>query len=501
MADRTLTFSPNKTSISMTTSWGIFQTPGSSTDTTHTALTGGSATVSFAISGITLGANENIKKIVLTSTRSNSGTIDGSARLTMNGVNYSAAKRLDAELTNGTNFEIDFFLMATGKAGSPGTYIAPNFYSMTTTISNMVLTVTIGEGSAFNGEISSLNEGDKIIITEASGNGTYTLIQHEYNTGKAMLFRDASVGTSKYYNSAPSSYVNNKFESSTLDTYINTTWYGGLPTATKNFLTTLNYPIAQNNNSTATTISRNASTISDTEHGGGTGSTSGEKWGIPVSYTGTLSLSTPYWTRTPISGMNNYAKIINTSNNTANSSVTTAQNVRPTLGVLETQLVKPTTNGYIFCTKCTAPTTVKINNGTTNITNTQPNTSCTLSWSGAAAGTNAPITGYAVWYSTSANGTYSLYGTTTSTSMSVSGPEKGFSTYYFKVQTLSEEEIDYCNSNLSSTSRAISTKKSNLYYYDGTRWLIGLPKYWNGSAWVEGNSTNYYNGSSWKKPT
>ena len=495
MADRILTFSPDKTSVSMTTSWGIFYTPGSSTDTTYTSLTSGRATISFAISGITLGENENIKKIILTSTRSNSGTYDDSARLTVNDANYSTTKRLDVELTNGTNFEVDFYLIASGKAGKPGSYSAPNFYSMTTTISNIVLTVTIGEGNAFDGKVSSLNEGDKIIITEASGDGTYTLVQHEYNTGKAMLFRDASIGTSRYYYSTPSSYTSNKFESSTLDTYINITWYNSLPTATKDFLTTLDYPIAQKNNGTATIISRNACTISNSEHSGGS-----ESWGFPLSYAGTLSLDTAYWTRTPVNGMNNYARMVNTSNEIANSSVTTARNVRPTLGVLETQLVKPTTDGYIFCTKCTAPTTIEIDNGTTNITNTQPNTSCTLSWSGATAGTNAPITGYAVWYSTSANGTYSLYGTTTSTSMSVSGPEKGYQSYYFKVQTLTDEDADYCNSDLSSTSRAISTKNSNLYYYDGTRWLIGLPKYWNGSAWVEGNSTNYYNGSSWKKP-
>lgn len=495
MADRILTFSPNKTSVSMTTSWGIFYTPGSSTDTSYTGLTSGRATISFAISGITLGENENIKKIVLTSTRSNSGTVDNSARLTVNDTNYSTTKRLDVELTNGTIFEVDFFLIASGKAGNPGPYTAPNFYSMTTTISNIVLTVTIGEGNTFDGKISSLNEGDKIIVTEASGTGTYTLVQHEYNTGKAMLFRDASIGTSRYYYSTPSSYTSNKFESSTLDTYINTTWYNSLPTATKDFLTTLNYPIAQNNNGTATTVSRNACTISNSEHSGGS-----ESWGFPLSYAGTLSLDTAYWTRTPVNGMADYARMVNTSNEIANSSVTTARKVRPTLGVLETQLVKPTTDGYIFCTKCTAPTTIEIDNGTTNITNTQPNTSCTLSWSGATAGTNAPITGYAVWYSTSANGTYSLYGTTTSTSMSVSGPEKGYQSYYFKVQTLTDDDADYCNSDLSSTSRAISTKNSNLYYYDGTRWLIGLPKYWNGSAWVEGNSTNYYNGSSWKKP-
>lgn len=493
MADRTLTFSPDKSSISLTTSWDIFQVNGT---LQNSYISGDSGTVKFAISGITLGEGESIKKVVLTSSYTQSGTADSSARFTMNGSSYSSSKRFEpTDIVNGTNFTVTFYLQASGTAGASGSAASPNSYSLTRTISNMVLTVTIGTGNAFDGKVSSLNEGDKIIITEASGTGTYTLVQHEYNTGKAMLLRDASIGTSKYYSSKPSSYYYNKFEDSTLDKYINTTWYGGLPASTKTFLSPLNYKVCLNNNQTVTTISRNACTISDSEHSSGSAN-----WGSPLSYAGTLSLDTAYWTRVPTSGMADYARIVDTSNGIANSSVTTARNVRPTLGVLETQLVKPTTNGYVFCTKCTAPTTVKINNGTTNITNAQSNTSCTLSWSGAAAGTNAPITGYAVWYSTSANGTYSLYGTTTSTSMSVSGPEKGYQSYYFKVQTLTDDDADYCNSDLSSTSRAISTKKSNLYYYDGTRWLIGLPKYWNGSAWVEGNSTNYYNGSSWKKP-
>lgn len=496
MADRTLTFSLSN--VSVTTTWKrvrIYQN-GNYVDTLTGTPTTGTGSTTVQITGLNLTGEEKIKKAVVTSSYSVSGTPTNGS-FSMNGSGYAATKRIDpSEIKNNTAFKLTFAFKADGNSGTVsggGNTVAD--FSCTRTVTNIKLTVTIGTGNAFDGQVSSLDEGAKIILTEASGTGTYTLVQHEYNTGKAMLFRDASIGTSKYQSSEPSSYYYNKFEDSALDKYINTTWYGGLPANTKTFLSPLNYKICLNNYLTATTISRNACTISDSEH-----STGSEDWGSPLSYAGTLSLDTVYWTRTPVSGMAKSAHVINASNGISNASVTVAQKVRPTLGVLETQLVKPTTNGYIFCTKCTAPTTVKINNGTSNITNTQSQTTCTLSWSGAAAGTNAPITGYAVWYSTSANGTYNLYGTTTSTSMTVVGPEKGFSTYYFKVQTLSEEEIDYCNSNLSSTSRAISTKNSNLYYYDGTRWLIGLPKYWNGSAWVEGNSTNYYNGSSWKKP-
>lgn len=370
MADRTLTFSPDKTSVSMTTSWGIFLTPGSSTNTSYTDLTSGRATISFAISGITLGENENIKKIILTSTRSNSGTIDSSARLTMNGINYSTAKKLDAELINGTNFEVDFYLIASGKAGTPGSYSAPNFYSMTTTISNIVLTVTIGEGSVFDGKVSSLPDGAKILITEASGNALYTLVQHNYNTDKALIWRDDSVGTQQWRSTAPSSEYGNKFADSSLDRYIINTWYPTLPSNTAQFLQTIDYPIRESaaNGSASISINRQASTISAMETGLG----GNNGYGTPLDYTTTVNGGVAYWTREPVGGMANYARRVNASGVLGNAHVTTALGVRPTLGVLEDQLViySSSDSAYKFASKCTAPTTVKINDGTTNITNT-----------------------------------------------------------------------------------------------------------------------------------
>lgn len=140
-------------------------------------ISGDSGTVKFAISGITLGEGESIKKVVLTSSYTQSGTADSSARFTMNGSSYSSSKRFEpTDIVNGTNFTVTFYLQASGTAGASGSAASPNSYSLTRTISNMVLTVTIGTGNAFDGKVSSLNEGDKIIITEASGTGTYTLV-------------------------------------------------------------------------------------------------------------------------------------------------------------------------------------------------------------------------------------------------------------------------------------------------------------------------------------
>ncbi|MBQ8201227.1 MAG: hypothetical protein IJZ74_05610, partial [Clostridia bacterium] len=86
-------------------------------------------------------------------------------------------------------------------------------------------------------------------------------------------------------------------------------------------------------------------------------------------------------------------------------------------------------------TACTAPTTVKV-----STTNVAPGASVTLSWSGAAAGTNNAITGYQIYRSTSASSTYSLLTsvsvTATSGSATVTAPTASGSSYYYKVLTV-----------------------------------------------------------------
>ena len=42
-----------------------------------------------------------------------------------------------------------------------------------------------------------------------------------------------------------------------------------------------------------------------------------------------------------------------------------------------------------------------------------------------------------------------------------------------------------------------SAKTSNVYYYDGTKWLSAIVKYYNGSEWVEVVSPKYYDGTQW----
>ena len=67
-----------------------------------------------------------------------------------------------------------------------------------------------------------------------------------------------------------------------------------------------------------------------------------------------------------------------------------------------------------------------------------------MSWSGATAGTNNPITGYSIYRSDSANGTYnwlaSVSTTATSGSTNVAAPTTNGSSYYYKVVTVATQE-------------------------------------------------------------
>ncbi len=82
-------------------------------------------------------------------------------------------------------------------------------------------------------------------------------------------------------------------------------------------------------------------------------------------------------------------------------------------------------------TACTAPTAVTLAAVLANA-----GASVTLSWSGAGAGTNNPVSDYAVHRATSAGGTYSLLGTTASTNYPVTAHATEGSSYYYKVAAI-----------------------------------------------------------------
>lgn len=99
-------------------------------------------------------------------------------------------------------------------------------------------------------------------------------------------------------------------------------------------------------------------------------------------------------------------------------------------------------------TKCTAPTTIWIDN-----TITIPGQHTTLHWSGARAGTNMSISGYDVFRSTNLSSGYTQIGSTTSTSYSVQSPTARGSTYYYKIRT--RGSIQSYDSDLSTEYRYV----------------------------------------------
>ena len=102
-----------------------------------------------------------------------------------------------------------------------------------------------------------------------------------------------------------------------------------------------------------------------------------------------------------------------------------------------------------------APTNLSV-----SATNVGYSQGVTLSWSGAKAGTNNPITGYEIWRSTSANGTYSrLTSVTTSAtsgSVSVTSPASNGS-YYYKVKTLGTKS-GFADSGLSGNYATLTSR-------------------------------------------
>lgn len=48
-----------------------------------------------------------------------------------------------------------------------------------------------------------------------------------------------------------------------------------------------------------------------------------------------------------------------------------------------------------------------------------------------------------------------------------------------------------------TTSTSDAAKTSNIYYYDGTQWILATAKYYNGSEWVEVANPKYYDGTQW----
>lgn len=460
-----------------------------------------SVTKNFAISGIALAENESINRVMLTASISRSGTTDYSETITVNNLGFaSGSRRIDAsEISNGTTWDATFYVRATGDAGKAGALNETVSYSCTVYFSNIVLTVTTGTNGSFDGTVGSLAEGTKFLLDEPSGTtGVYTLVQHNYNDGKCLLWRD-DIYTNKMFNSSKTA-----FTSGELDTYLNSEFYDSLPDSTKQYIVSANYPTLSNHTAyggSVVDLTRYVCTPSLRELFDGVG----DAEGMVFEYLATRvpASATAYWTRSMLDDTSaRKARYINADGDDYFSrDVATACGVRPCFAVLEEQIVVPSGDFYKFAAKYSAPGSIYLNSSTANLSDKQIGFSATLSWDAVS---DANIRGYAVWRCTDPYGTYEYIGEVNAgddgsipTSMIVNGPDDGFITYYYKVQTLGASESDYCDSDLSETYRFIATKRTKIKYYDGYRWLLAAPKHYANGAWTIANSTKYYNGSRW----
>ena len=461
----------------------------------------------FAISGINLADNESIKRVMLTATINRSGTTDYSEVITVNSLGFSnGSRKIDSdEIANGTNWTAKFYVCATGNVGAAGALNQSVSHSCTIYFSDVTLTITTGTGSSFDGFISSLSEGTKIMIDESGDTqGQYTLVNHDYNTGKALLWRDDAYTTSSFNSSSV------KFIDGILDNYLNVTFYENLPDTTKAYIISANYPTLTNYTEyggTVENLERYVCTPSTRELFDGAGSAEGTLL-IHLETVPSAS-ATSYWTRSMVNDMSvTNARYVNAEGNDYfGADISKSHGVRPCFCVSEEQLVVPSDDGtyYTLTSSVASPATVYLNGVAADMNDQQREASAMLSWDAVE---NKLVTGYEVWSCDTADGEFAFFGAVTvaddgsiPTEMSVRTGNKGFMSTFFKVKAVTTPDTDYLDSALSDDTRLMNTKRTNVHYYDGVRWLLASIKHYNGNAWGEIEGAKYYDGTQWVAPS
>lgn len=122
-----------------------------------------------------------------------------------------------------------------------------------------------------------------------------------------------------------------------------------------------------------------------------------------------------------------------------------------TMGNAGSSYYSDVSTAYATCLRtalATAPTSVIVDNDAPAVSDT-----IVISWTGAVAGVDDTISGYAIWRSDEADGEYTQIGTVTTTdtsgSYSTTSSATFGETYYYRVQTLSGTNAEY-NSALST---------------------------------------------------
>lgn len=187
------------------------------------------------------------------------------------------------------------------------------------------------------GSLMSIAESD-------TSNANYRLVDTDY-LGNLLLVREECLDeTIAYLTTAASQAYLTKYESSNLDTYLNDTFYGSLPTVTAEAIQVVDIPVRSDASASATQVylTRNVFALSSTEWG-----TSGSNLeGETIEYTDNRATSAAYWTRELTGGMASIAYHIKTDGTRANASCTGTLAVRPAFCISKNQPVKETASGW-----------------------------------------------------------------------------------------------------------------------------------------------------------
>lgn len=192
---------------------------------------------------------------------------------------------------------------------------------------------------------STLPAGTMISIPETeNGNVWYRLVDSDY-LGNMLLVREELLDeTVKYHNSTPRYASNNTYIGSNLDTYLNETFYGSLPSSTAAIIQPVDIPIGASAHVDAEQVylNRYVFTLSAKEWGLNGSSLEGET----IEYLDNLITGSTYWTRQPSGGYAQYAYQIKVDGECNSASVTTANGVRPAFCISKTQPMVETEGGW-----------------------------------------------------------------------------------------------------------------------------------------------------------
>lgn len=482
--------------LSLTTTWKRISQRLPTVETIGYDIVSDSISRTFTLNDIVLAEGETIKRVMLKGTLNRVGSTDYAEQITVNGLSFSTgARKLNAaDFIPGMTWKAQFYFCASGNVGKAG-FDTPREFSCTLHISNITLIITTGTGSAFDGKIESLPEGSKIIIDEPEGvTGTYTLVHHNYNDGLCLIWRDNCLAQKTALN-----YSYDYYNSGATDTYLTDTFYANMPSSTKNCIQQANYPTLSNRlyGGTVSDLYRHICIPSVREL---KETVNAPEWnGVPIDYLETVANGEYYWTRsiaTSSSGLG-YRINVNGSSYTYDRGYTSG--IRPCFCLLESQLVSPNDEGtaYLLSQKVAAPANLYLNGSAQDLTDLQRDTTVILSWD---AVNDSLVQGYEVLVKNSLDEEYVSQGSVAAdsegnipTQLPISMGGKGYTTKYFAVKAITTSDTDFLDSEPSSIYRSAATKKTNFHYFNGTIWLLGTPKYYDGSNWKEVKTTYYNN--------